>query len=72
MNKDHRNDIIKYRIERSEETYQEAILMNRENHWNACANRLYQALQMVGSVALHPHLIGFVHKKRPIMPFKPC
>ena len=39
MNEDHRNDIIKYRIERSEETYREAILMSRENHWNACANR---------------------------------
>ncbi|RLC05767.1 MAG: hypothetical protein DRI57_27260 [Deltaproteobacteria bacterium] len=39
MNEDHRNDIIKYRIERSEETYRGAILMSRENHWNACANR---------------------------------
>ncbi len=32
--------IIKYRIERSKETYREAILMSRKNHWNACANRL--------------------------------
>ena len=35
--------LIKYRIERAEETYKEALLMRTESHWNACANRLYYA-----------------------------
>jgi uncharacterized protein (UPF0332 family) len=35
--------LIKYRIERAEETYHEALLMRSEEHWNACANRLYYA-----------------------------
>jgi uncharacterized protein (UPF0332 family) len=35
--------LIKYRIERAEETYKEALLMRTEDHWNACANRLYYA-----------------------------
>ncbi len=70
MNKDNRNDIIKYRIERSKETYQEAILMNRENHWNACANRLYyscfyavitllQKHDMASEAVLKPPIPGF-------------
>jgi uncharacterized protein (UPF0332 family) len=35
--------LIKYRIERAEETYNEALLMRTGGHWNACANRLYYA-----------------------------
>lgn len=35
--------LIKYRIERSRETFEEALLMKREEHWNACMNRLYYA-----------------------------
>ena len=35
--------LIKYRIERAEETYKEALLMRTEGHWNTCANRLYYA-----------------------------
>ncbi len=55
MNEDHRNDIIKYRIERSKETYREAILMNRENHWNACANRLYYSCFYAVTALLQKH-----------------
>ena len=33
--------LIKYRIERAEETFKEGLLMRTEDHWNACANRLY-------------------------------
>lgn len=43
MNEEERNALIHYRLRRAEETYQEAILMQRESHWNACANRLYYA-----------------------------
>jgi len=35
--------LIDYRLLRAEETIQEARLMQREGHWNACANRLYYA-----------------------------
>jgi uncharacterized protein (UPF0332 family) len=35
--------LITYRVERSKETLEEAILMQRERHWNACMNRLYYA-----------------------------
>jgi len=35
--------LIAYRIERAHGTFEEALLMQREGHWNACANRLYYA-----------------------------
>ena len=35
--------LIKYRIERAEETYKEALLMQAGGHWHTCANRLYYA-----------------------------
>ncbi len=43
MNEKYRNDLIRYRLERARETYDEAMLMKREKHWNTCANRLYYA-----------------------------
>lgn len=43
MKRDYNRDLIQYRIERAQETFEEALLMQRENHWNACANRLYYA-----------------------------
>ena len=43
MNENHRNNLIKYRLERAQETFDEAILMKQEKHWNTCANRLYYA-----------------------------
>ncbi len=35
--------LIIYRLERATETLEEARLMQREGHWNTCANRLYYA-----------------------------
>jgi len=35
--------LIQYRLDRARETFEEALLMKREEHWNACANRLYYA-----------------------------
>ena len=43
MKRDYNRDLIQYRIERAQETFEEALLMQRENHWNACANRPYYA-----------------------------
>jgi len=36
-------NLIGYRLDRARETFEEALLMQREEHWNACANRLYYA-----------------------------
>lgn len=43
MKDENLSNLIQYRIERAHETVQEALLMQRERHWNACANRLYYA-----------------------------
>ncbi len=43
MKEEEREALIQYRLQRARETYQEALFMQRENHWNACANRLYYA-----------------------------
>lgn len=37
------NDLIKYRTQRAEEAFDEALILAKENHWNAVANRLYYA-----------------------------
>jgi len=34
-------ELVKYRYLRALETYEEAIILARENHWNTTANRLY-------------------------------
>jgi uncharacterized protein (UPF0332 family) len=43
MSQESRNDLIKYRLKRADEPYDESLLMKKANHWNACANRLYYA-----------------------------
>jgi len=43
VKEDYQQDLVRYRIERARETFEEALLMQRETHWNACANRLYYA-----------------------------
>ncbi len=43
MKGDQLRDLIHYRLDRARETFEEALLMQREEHWNACANRLYYA-----------------------------
>ena len=35
--------LVAYRLQRAEETLEEAQVMQRIGHWNACANRLYYA-----------------------------
>ncbi len=35
--------LVTYRLQRAEETIEEARVMQRIGHWNACANRLYYA-----------------------------
>ncbi len=43
MNESHLNSLIRYRLERARESFDEAALLKREKHWNTCANRLYYA-----------------------------
>lgn len=35
--------LVDYRLQRAEETLEEARMMQTAGHWNACANRLYYA-----------------------------
>ena len=38
-----REDLIRYRMARGRETLDEARIMAKAGHWNACVNRLYYA-----------------------------
>ncbi len=61
MKEHFRDDLIRYRLERAKETYDEAILMKQENHWNACANRLYYSCFYAVLALIEKH--GFVSSK---------
>lgn len=41
MNIGNKDDYIKYRFHRSEETYEEALILAEKEKWNAVLNRLY-------------------------------
>lgn len=43
MKEEERQALVAYRMQRAAETLEEARLMQRAAHWNACANRLYYA-----------------------------
>jgi len=43
VNDDYQQHLIRYRIGPACETLEKALLMQREGHWHACANRLYYA-----------------------------
>jgi|APSaa5957512576_1039674.scaffolds.fasta_scaffold452479_1 uncharacterized protein (UPF0332 family) len=43
MSKVHQDVSISYRLKRANKSYAEAILMEKEKHYNTCANRLYYA-----------------------------
>ena len=40
---DNRDDYIKYRFQRAVESFDEALIMAKNNRWNAVINRLYYA-----------------------------
>ena len=52
MTEDRLQDLIRYRMERARETFDEALLMQSEGHWNSCANRLYYACYYAVSALL--------------------
>lgn len=43
MNPDGLEALISYRVQRAMDSLEEARLMQRNEHWNTCANRLYYA-----------------------------
>jgi uncharacterized protein (UPF0332 family) len=53
MKKEKFDELIRYRLERSREALDEAIILKRENHWNACVNRLYYSCFYAVSALLH-------------------
>ncbi len=61
MNKSFHDDLILYRLNRSQETFDEVLIMKREKHWNTCANRLYYACYYAVLALLEKH--DFVSSK---------
>ncbi|MCI5220510.1 MAG: hypothetical protein D3914_15280, partial [Candidatus Electrothrix sp. LOE2] len=55
----YKEDIIRYRLERAEETYLEALLMQREKHWYTCANRLYSTCFQESCIRIPFFIISF-------------
>lgn len=53
MKKEKHDELIRYRLERSREALDEAIILKRENHWNACVNRLYYSCFYAVSALMH-------------------
>ncbi|MBW6536553.1 MAG: HEPN domain-containing protein [Mariniphaga sp.] len=47
-----KTELIKYRISRAWEAYEEAIILSKENHWNTVANRLYYSCFYIASAIL--------------------
>ena len=43
MTIDNQEDYIKYRIQRAEESYEDALILAENHRWNAVVNRLYYA-----------------------------
>jgi len=61
VSENYQNDLIQYRLDRAQETYDEAVLMKREKHWNTCANRLYYSCFYAVLALLEKH--GFASSK---------
>ena len=61
MKEDEHQALIAYRLKRAAETLMEAQLMQREEHWNTCANRLYYAAFYAVSALLAQY--GYVASK---------
>lgn len=52
-----KQDYIKYRIEKSSEIYQDAILLAQNERWNSCINRLYYSSFYLISALLYQNNI---------------
>lgn len=55
-------ELIKYRIERANESFEEAKLLAQKNHWNTVANRLYySAFYAVNALFVKHKIQGTTH-----------
>jgi len=61
VSENYQDNLIQYRLDRAQETYDEAVLMKREKHWNTCANRLYYSCFYAVLALLEKH--GFSSSK---------
>lgn len=50
-----KQDYINYRIEKSLETYQDAVLLAHNERWNSCINRLYYSSFYLVSALVYQH-----------------
>lgn len=48
-----KDDYLKYRISKSEEIYEDAILLAKNERWNSCVNRLYYSSYYLASAILY-------------------
>ena len=55
---DHREEFVKYRLEKSEEAYTAALILYKESQWNGAVNRLYYACFYAASALLLQRSIG--------------
>ncbi len=51
----HIEDLIQYRLERAEETVEDANLLAKSGHWNPCVNRLYYSCFYAVTALLAQH-----------------
>lgn len=52
-------ELVKYRIFRSKETYEEALLLAKNGYWNAVANRLYYSCFYIVNALLTQNDLNF-------------
>jgi uncharacterized protein (UPF0332 family) len=48
-----KEDYISYRISKSQEVFQDAILLAKNGRWNSCVNRLYYSSYYLASALLY-------------------
>lgn len=56
---DNKQELIDYRISRAKETFEEALLLAHEKHWNAVANRLYYSCFYIVNALLIKNDLSF-------------
>jgi uncharacterized protein (UPF0332 family) len=54
-----KQELIGYRVSRSKETFDEALLLASNNHWNAVANRLYYSCFYIVNALLIKNDLNF-------------
>ena len=52
-----KQDYINYRIQKSREVFEDALLLSKNQRWNSCINRLYYSSYYLVSALLYMHEI---------------